>query len=183
MSDSGSRAEGDAFARVSGMPPEYFERSREHYPSSDMSALRVFVALRTAARRVDNAVGGWLARHDITVTKLDVLHLLASAAPGGATIGALRDFLRMTQPNVTFVMQSLERDKLVKRSKDPTDRRSSIFTITKAGVALTEEISDRHLSAIGTALHELAEPDRARMIEMLAAIAEGFEAIDPAHAD
>ncbi len=77
------------------MPPEYFEKTSERYPSGDQSALRVFLALRTAARRVDNAVGRWLDPSGLTVTKFDVLHLLAAAAPGGATVGRLRESLRM----------------------------------------------------------------------------------------
>ncbi len=171
---------GDAFSRISGMPPAYFERSKAHYPRSDMSALRVFLALRTAARRVDNAVGNWLDRNDITLTKLDVLHLLASAEPGGMTVGQLRDFLRMTQPNVTFVMHALERDKLVKRSADPADRRSSLFFVSKAGRARMEEVSADHLGAIGAALRAFDEAERDRFIAMLATIVENFEAVEAA---
>lgn len=163
-----------AFARVSGMPPEYFEKTAERYPS-DQSALRVFLALRTAARRVDNTVGGWLDPSGLTVTKFDVLHLLAAAAPGGATVGRLRESLRMTQPNVSFVMTSLERERYVKRSSDPDDGRSSIFRITKAGLAVLDELTPIHLRSIGVALRDVSEADRRRLIELLATIAEGFE--------
>ena len=161
------------------MPPAYFEKHEQHYPASDMSALRVFLALRTVARRVDNVVGGWLDRSGMTVTKLDVLHLLAASSPGAITIGRLREFLRMTQPNVTYVVQSLEAERLVKRSPDPGDRRSSLVAITRAGLARIDALTPPHLAAIGAALEGLSDQERGQLLETLAKVADGFDGAGP----
>ena len=173
-----SRKAQEAFTRVSGMPRAYFTKVEERYPASDVAALRVFLALRNAARRADNAVTGWLGKSDLTVTKLDVLHLLNSAAPEALTVSQLSNFLRMTQPNITYVMHGLERERLIKRSIDPGDRRSSLFSLTRSGLARMEEITDVSVPAIGRALKALTPAERARFIETLAAIAEDFEAVE-----
>ena len=172
-----SRKTAEAFTRLSGMPAAYFMKVEQRYPSRDIAALRVFLALRTAARRMDNAVKGWLGKNDLTVTKLDVLHLLYAAAPEALTVSQLSGFLRMTQPNITYVVKGLERVRLIKRSIDPNDRRSSLFSLTRAGLALIIEITDVHLRGIGQALDSLTTSDQENLIETLAAIAENFEAV------
>lgn len=165
----------DPFARLSGMPAAYFEAQRELYPAGDHGALRLFLALRSAARRIDNVVGGWLDRNDLTSTKLDVLHLLAANGIAGMTTSALRNSLMMTQPNVTYVVHSLERAKLVRRKAGKGDRRTSIISITRLGSELIARETPRHLDAIAAALAGVDDADRERAIATLATIAEGFE--------
>ncbi len=168
----------EAFKRLSGMPPAYFTKVEQRYPASDVAALRLFLALRTAARRMDNAVSSWLEKDDLTVTKLDVLHLLYAAAPVALTVSQLSGFLRMTQPNITYVVKGLERARLIKRSIDPDDRRSSLFSLTRSGLALIEGITDVHLRGIGRALGTLTTSEQGSLIETLAMIAENFESIE-----
>ena len=173
--DSGTEDDRDAFARASGMPPAYFAAAAARYPAAQMSALRVFLALRTVARRVDNTVTHWLDGSGLTSTKFDVLHLLYAADPEGATNAELRDHLMMTQPNVTFVMKGLEASGYAERRLSPTDRRSSIFTITDGGRELIDRLTPAHLDAISTALVPIAVSHREALIAALATIAEGFE--------
>ncbi len=114
--------------------------------------------------------------------QLDVLHLLSSAEPRGATISVLREALSMTQPNVTFVVQALERAGLVRRSPSARDRRTSSIRITTAGKRRIASESPAHMAAIGRAFRGIDATDRARFIEMLATITDGFEG-QPALAD
>jgi DNA-binding MarR family transcriptional regulator len=168
----------DAFSRISGMPISYFKKAREIYPTGDESAVRIFLALRTAARRVDAVVGTWLDEHGLSVTKFDSLHLIEAAEPEGASIGTLRDFLSMTQPNVTLVVQALERDGLATRHQDPSDRRATIVHITPAGSALLSKLTPSYLKAMTHAMEGINERCRLAMIETLADIAQGFEAVE-----
>ena len=160
------------------MPDAFFERSRKQYPASDIGALRLFLAIRTAARRIDNVAGIWLDRYRMTVTKFDVLQLLASAQPEGTTISDLRDNLRMTQPNVTFVVNNLERERLVRRTQSPVDGRSRILSITKKGLACLDELTPGQLGAIGKALKHVSDHERSLLIALLADIANAFEQVD-----
>jgi DNA-binding MarR family transcriptional regulator len=167
----------EAFGRLSGMPTEFFEKTKREYPQADQSALQVFLALRTATRRIDNVVGGWLNRGGLTVTKFDVLHLLKWSAPEPVSIGRLRDLMRMTQPNVTFVVKTLEKDGYARRSTDPNDRRTTLVSITPAGLAVIAKHTPRHLAAIAEAMRRLDREQRTALVEALARIAEDFEAL------
>ena len=170
----------NAFTALSGMPDEYFAEVLAEFPQIDESALKVFLALRTATRRVENVVAQWLEPFDLTMTKLDVLHLLASRERRGASVSTLRDFLKMTQPNVTFVLQSLERQGFVRRKTSPEDRRVSVLFLTPAGRAHMRAYTPYHIESMNDALAGLSAEDRARLVESLATVAAGFERIQAA---
>lgn len=167
----------EAFGRLSGVPAAFFEKSRLEYPEADETALRVFLALRTATRRIDNVVGGWLDRGGLTVTKFDLLHMLKWSAPEPVTIGQLREYLRMTQPNVTFVVKSLEKDGFARRRTDPKDRRTTLVSITPAGCDVIATYTPRHMTAIAEAMRHLGGEQRVALVEALARVAEDFEAL------
>jgi DNA-binding MarR family transcriptional regulator len=179
MTRSKAAIETEVFRRISGMPDAFFEHSRRRYPEADLSALRVFLAMRTAVRRIDNVAAIWLDRHKMTVTKFDVLHLVASADQEGTTITALGELLRMTQPNVTFVVNNLEREGLIRRTQDASDRRSRIVSITKKGLARLDDLTPPQLAAIASAMRDVSHAERVFLMKLMADIADAFERIEP----
>ncbi len=164
------------FSRLSGVPQAYIAKMVEDVPQGDRGALELFLALRSAARRVEHAVATWLDRSELTSTKLDVLHLLRSG--DGMSVTQMSEFLRMTQPNVTFVVNALERDGSVVRATSPTDRRSTIVRLSEAGERLIAGVTPLHMRAITRALENVSARDRKRFVATLAAVAEGFERIE-----
>ena len=168
----------DGFARLSGMPAEYFKKLQEAFPDGDTGALRVFLALRGAARRIDTVVAKWLDAYGVTATKLDILHLV-SANPQGTTAARLRVHLMMTQPNVTFVVAGLEREGLIRRSADPLDKRSVLIRLTPAGKRLIAEMTGEQLSALKQGASVLNDMEKETIIRMLSALTQSFEATTP----
>ena len=156
------------------MPESLFERSRDRYPGSDIDALLLFLTIRTAARRIENVAAAWLDPYNVSLTGFDVLHLL-TAAETGMTVSELRVSLRMTQPNVTYVVNNLERDGLIRRKDDRFDRRSRAIFITKKGQATLDAVSPGQLNAIASALRNISSERRSMLMEMLAEIAGAFE--------
>ena len=168
----------DDFARLSGMPAEYFDKLQETFPEGDVNALRVFLALRGAARRIDTIVAKWLDAYGVTATKLDILHLV-SASPQGTTAARLREQLMMTQPNVTFVVAGLERDGLIRRSADPDDKRSSLIRLTPAGKRLIDGMTGEQLKALKQGASIFTDVEKDAMIRMLSDLTLSFEATTP----
>lgn len=166
----------DSFLRLSGVPQQYFDKLSEDMPDGDPDALKVFLAVRTAARRIDHTVGRWLDRRDLTVTKLDVLHLVRSFP--GSTVTEMSRSLRLTQPNLTFVVNALERDGLVIREPSPSNRRNTAVRISEAGEAVVADITPRHFRAISRALLTIDIRDRIHLIKTLARLTEFFEAVE-----
>ncbi len=109
------------------------------------------------------------------MSKLDVLHLLRSFP--GMTVTQMSEFLRMTQPNMTYVVNGLERDGFVLRAASPSNRRTTIVRLTKAGEALVSDITPRHIRAVTKAVARLSAADRNQLMRLLAILADDFEAV------
>ena len=166
------------FARLSGMPAEYFDKLQQAFPDGDINALRVFLALRGAARRIDTVVAKWLDAYGVTATKVDILHLV-SASPQGTTAARLREHLMMTQPNVTFVLAGLERDGLIRRSAAPGDKRSVLIRLTPAGKRLIAGMTGEQLKALKQSASILTDVQKDTMIRMLSVLTRSFEETTP----
>ena len=77
------------------------------------------------------------ARHGITTEQYGVLRILRDAYPDGRARGEVAERCIHTRaPDTTRMLDRLVRQGLARRSRDPDDRRCSLATITKPGLAL-----------------------------------------------
>ncbi len=99
---------------------------------------------------------------------------------GKSTATALAAYLRIQPQSLTRVIAGLEKEKLIKREQNGTDRRESLLEITKAGThLLKEEIHDQRLELAQTIAKELtpAEQEFIRIAaNLLDRLAEATEA-------
>lgn len=92
-------------------------------------------------------------------SKLSVLGRLYR--DGKSTAKALAVYLRVQPQSLTRVIASLEKEKLIKREQNGTDRRESLLEITKAGARLLEEeIQDQRLELARTIAKELTPAEQ-----------------------
>jgi DNA-binding MarR family transcriptional regulator len=98
-------------------------------------SLEAISALRLAAKRVHDATEQWTERHGLTASRLQILTYLYFAPDRHMTLGQLAESQNLVPRTVTGLVDKLERDGLVRRVPDPSDRRSVRAQLTKAGVA------------------------------------------------
>jgi DNA-binding MarR family transcriptional regulator len=101
-------------------------------------SLEAISALRLAAKRVHEATEQWTERHGLTESRLQILTYLYFAPDRQMTLGQLAESQNLVPRTVTGLVDKLERDKLVRRVPDPSDRRSVHAQLTKAGLARIE---------------------------------------------
>jgi DNA-binding MarR family transcriptional regulator len=80
---------------------------------------------------------------------------------------------RVQRPTITRVVCRLEEGGLVARAADPTDRRSALITVTRAGRALLEAGRTRKDAFLSERLEALPAADRATLARA-AALLEGM---------
>ena len=101
-------------------------------------SLEAISALRLAAKRVHEATERWTERHGLTESRLQILTYLYFTPDRQMTLGQLAGSQNLVPRTVTGLVDKLERDGLVRRVPDPSDRRSVRAHLTKAGVARIE---------------------------------------------
>lgn len=119
-----------------------------HYQgtSEERRALDLYIKLSRAAESVNQRVNRHLQDVHLTVSQFGVLEALYHLGP--MTPGVLCDKILRSTGNLTLVIDNLEKHRLVARTQNPEDRRSTIIQLTAGGQALIEEVFPHHVATV-----------------------------------
>ena len=98
-------------------------------------------------------------RHGITTDQYGMLRILRDAHPTGFARGEVAQRCIHRAPDVTRMLDRLVRQGLAKRTRAMADRRCSVATITKAGLALLARMDDEVTAAIRDLTKPLSRPE------------------------
>jgi DNA-binding MarR family transcriptional regulator len=128
------------------------------------------VSLMVAADHFEQAIAPIWERHGITGDQYNVLRILRGVHPAGHPRNEVARRMIHRAPDVTRMLDRLVRQGLVARVRNPEDRRESIATITKAGLAVLERI-DPAVHATQTAITgSLSERDLKQLVQLCDAL-------------
>lgn len=128
------------------------------------------VSLAVAADHLDQATEAVCQRHGITGDQYNVLRILRGVHPGGHPRCEVARRMIHRSPDVTRMLDRLGHQGLVRRSRNPEDRRESIATITGAGL----ELLDRVDPDLGDALAAFTAPLGASQLRRLARLCDAL---------
>lgn len=120
------------------------------------------------------AVDSALKPYGLTFARWEALVLLSFTRSGSIPLGKMGQRLMIHPTSVTNIVDRLERDRLVRRSPHPADRRTTLASITPEGRRLVRRatkavekvrfglgaLDDEQLERITTALRVLREAER-----------------------
>ncbi len=126
--------------------------------------------LVVAAAHVQELFGKVCAEFGISGGQYNVLRILRGVHPGGHSRCDIASRLLDRAPDVTRILDRLERQGLVERAKSDSDRRLSISRLTREGV----EMVDRMEPAVRAVNEQLADRISLRDRHELSRICEGI---------
>lgn len=109
-------------------------------------AQEAMVSLMVAAGHLMRGLEEVCAAHGITHDQYNVLRILRGAHPEGHPRYAIAERLIDRSPDVTRLLDRLQRNGLVKRTRSQEDRRLSISVITGRGLTLLEAMDPEILA-------------------------------------
>ena len=136
--------------------------------ASQPSGEALVLALSDAERRITRRLAHVLAQHGCTVDRWRALALLARDQ--SHDMSELAEFTHLPPASVTRLVDGLVADNLVHRKADPGDRRRVLVHITRRGLALQRQLSDRIAAEHATIFGDVDEGDVGRFIESLAGL-------------
>ena len=107
---------------------------------ADVAPLEALAALRLAAKQVHTAMERWTESHGLSESRLRVLMALYHTPDRRRPLGELAEILNVVPRTVTDVIDVMERDGLITRVPDATDRRSVHALLTEEGLERVEAI-------------------------------------------
>jgi DNA-binding MarR family transcriptional regulator len=100
------------------------------------------IAIVKAATRLMDEFSAIVKPVDLSLSQYNVLRILRGAGPEGATCGQVVERLIQRDPDVTRLLDRLERRGLIERNRDSNDRRIVRTCITEAGLELLASLDD-----------------------------------------
>ncbi len=121
--------------------------------------LKMWIRLLAVTRTSESHLRGFLrVRHKTTLPRFDVMAALYRRQ-GGVTMSELSRMLLVSNGNATAVVDRLETDGLVRRTRTEADRRTVFVALTPAGLAAFEVLAAEHEAEVGKLFAGLAEAD------------------------
>jgi DNA-binding MarR family transcriptional regulator len=134
-------------------------------------AARLRLAVARTARRLRQEAGAGLSPSQTAALATIDRH-------GPLTPSELADHERVQRPTVARLLARLEEDGLVLRAADPSDRRSSLITLSDDGRALLRAVRTRKDAYLARRLRDL-DDDELATLDRAAAILERMLDEDP----
>ena len=128
--------------------------------------LRLFTGTTLVARTVDSMLK---RRFRSSLPRFDLLAQLQRAGDG-LRMGELSDRILATNGNVTWLVAALEREGLVSRRVDDTDRRAIVVRLTAAGRRHFASMARSHERLIERIFSGLTAADRRALHHALGAV-------------
>ena len=108
---------------------------------------------------------------NISMTQYNVLRILRGAEPDGRTCGEIGERMIAREPDVTRLLERMEKAGLIKRTRDSADRRVVLTRITSCGLKLLDEMEPK-LREIDGLLKPMGERKIEAMLGLLDEVRE-----------
>lgn len=154
----------------------------KQFPDLDPSACAVFLHLMQAGDEAFRVVDANLAEHNLSQGRFMVLVLLLDKmknCPQPRTPAELAELSHVTRATMTGLIDTLERDGLVKRQADLVDRRQMSVSLTGKGLTLLNAILPKHFRRMAELMSPLSESERTLLMQLLAKIQRQASSLDP----
>jgi DNA-binding MarR family transcriptional regulator len=125
----------------------------------------VLLTILSSERAILRAMTANAAKDDLTLQQFSVLRVLARVGP--MPMGKLSEELRVTPPNITGVVDRLERKELVTRTGDARDRRMKEIKLTPRGAEVYEKVRRGYSEDLQGSLDSLTPEEQEILAQLL----------------
>ncbi len=134
-----------------------------HYKGSarEARALDTFIKLTRAMETLGGELQRHLASHEITPPQLSVLEALLHLGP--MSQGELGRKLLRSNPNMTALLDNLERNGWIERTRSPEDRRVVVVSLSREGKRVIEKVFPAHAAHIAALMGVLSAEEQEQL--------------------
>lgn len=136
--------------------------------AADHRALRIWLRLLTCTQMIERVVRSRLrGRFGTTLPRFDLMAQLERHREG-LKMSELSQLLMVTGGNVTAIVDQLEREGLVERLPEPSDRRAFRIRLTRAGERSFADMARAHEAWVVDLLSGLSRKEHEELLKLLA---------------
>lgn len=154
----------------------------KRYPDLDPHAADLFMHLLRSADELFEFKADYLSRNNISNGRFTVLMLLSTRNEGQET-GAclpprspadLAEMAGVTRATMTGLVDTLEKDGLVRRESDPHDRRATLVHLTPKAEIFMQNLLPGYFRQVSAIMAPLDSHEQAELLRLLTKVREGI---------
>lgn len=140
--------------------------------SDEQLSLKLFIVMNRAVEELRKKATEDVKRHELNLSEFAVLELLYHKGP--QPIQVIGKKVLLASSSITYVIDKLEKKRLITREACSKDRRVYHVTLTDEGDALIKRIFPEHQQAIDAMFASLSTEEKETAIELVKKV--GFNA-------
>ncbi|MFZ5644650.1 MAG: MarR family winged helix-turn-helix transcriptional regulator [Bacillota bacterium] len=138
-------------------------------------SIRTVIELGEAFQSLEDAVSTHLARFGLSWPKFRALVELHMAGDRGLNQSDLGKKLKVSRANVTGLIERMEKDGLVIRNDDPSDKRAFRVSLTERSERLINSFLPIHNQFIHSLVSVLEKDEKETLISLLQKLKKGID--------
>jgi DNA-binding MarR family transcriptional regulator len=142
---------------VSARQPRHRQSSPEEH---------TYLELLRTTDRLTRGASGVLKAEDLSLTQYNVLRILRGA-PEGLPCGEIGRRLITREPDITRLLDRMEKRSLISRARETKDRRTVLTRITQTGLALVNRLDEPVLAIHKKQLGHMSREHLQALAELL----------------
>jgi DNA-binding MarR family transcriptional regulator len=146
---------------------ESIRQQAQRYPQIDPRAVESFLVLLRVASDVLNGFEAFLANYGMSQGKFTVLMVLNRDPGTGLSPSELADRCGVTRATMTGLLDGLEREKLIHREGNASDRRKAVVRLATKARKLLDGILPGYYSQVAQLMGDLPEEQKVQLIDLL----------------
>lgn len=155
---------------------EYFAKFKEIFPEMDLDLMFNFARSMQLLHKLMVQTESYFHSQGLSKGRFLILvHLLISEHPEGESISDLCPYYTVSSATMTGLLDTLEKEGLVERLPNPSDRRKVNVRITEKGRAFMMDFLPRHQHNVKEMSSPLAPGDRVMLPLILQKLNDGIE--------
>jgi DNA-binding MarR family transcriptional regulator len=144
------------------------------YPDVDPGSVEAFLMLLKTSIGLLHMVETRIAGYGLSRGRFAIMMQLVHVGDNGLNPSELADRCIVTRATITGLIDGLEKDGLVERRTDSSDRRSIKIWMTSKGKELMEKILPPHFRSIAGLMSSLSDSEKKELIKLLEKVVDNF---------
>jgi DNA-binding MarR family transcriptional regulator len=132
--------------------------------------------IRRTSDRLQHHTQQLFKPHGITPTQYNVLRILRGAGDNGLRCSEVGERLVSSDPDITRLLDRLQKQKLIRRKRDAKDRRVIYTTITAEGLRLLKDMDPLVNDGIKQLLKHMSREKITTLVALLEEVREALSA-------
>jgi DNA-binding MarR family transcriptional regulator len=138
---------------------------RKNMPNPQEKQQKTTLSIINLQRALNNAMKQTSLQEGVTLQQATILRILQHE--GTVPMSKIAEHLQVSRPNITGIIDRLEKKGLIEKSENNQDRRSTTIKITMKGQELQEKISQNYATLIKTGLKTLSATQQETLVNNL----------------